>query len=186
MGILWLSGAPALGPVPAGLPTLKIGLPSAGFLLQAFQPALILALLGSVDSLLTSLVADSLTGTRHNPDRELVGQGIGNMISGSARRPAGRGRHDGNGREHPRRRLDTRVRRSAGALPPAPRPGPRAAGGTGSHAVLAAIMMKVGWDIIDWPLLARIHRIRREHLFVMLLTLGLTVFVDLVTAVAWV
>ena len=44
--------------------------------------------------------------------------------------------------------------------------------------------MKVGWDIIDWPLLTRIHRIRREHLFVMALTLGLTVFVDLVTAVA--
>ena len=52
------------------------------------------------------------------------------------------------------------------------------------HAVLAGILMKVGWDIIDWPLLSRIHRIRREHLFVIALTLGLTVFVDLVTAVA--
>ena len=44
--------------------------------------------------------------------------------------------------------------------------------------------MKVGWDIIDWRLLRRIHRIRRAHLVVMLVTLGLTVFVDLVTAVA--
>ena len=51
-------------------------------------------------------------------------------------------------------------------------------------AALAGVLMKVGWDIIDWRLLARIHRIRREHLLVMLMTLGLTVFVDLVTAVA--
>ena len=44
--------------------------------------------------------------------------------------------------------------------------------------------MKVGWDIIDWRLLTRVHRIRREHLLVMMITLSLTVFVDLVTAVA--
>ena len=43
--------------------------------------------------------------------------------------------------------------------------------------------MKVGWDIIDWRLLARVHRIQRTHLLVMLATLSLTVFVDLVTAV---
>ena len=52
------------------------------------------------------------------------------------------------------------------------------------HAVLAGILMKIGWDIIDWRFLTLVHRIRREHLIVMLLTLGLTVFVDLVTAVA--
>ena len=52
------------------------------------------------------------------------------------------------------------------------------------HAVLAGILMKVGWDIIDWRLLARVHRIQRTHLLVMLATLSLTVFVDLVTAVA--
>ena len=44
--------------------------------------------------------------------------------------------------------------------------------------------MKVGWDIIDWRFLTRIHRVQREHLVVMLITLGLTVFLDLVTAVA--
>ena len=50
-------------------------------------------------------------------------------------------------------------------------------------AALAGVLMKVGWDIIDWPLLTRIHRIRREHLVIMLITLGFTVFVDLVTVV---
>ena len=44
--------------------------------------------------------------------------------------------------------------------------------------------MKIGVDIIDWRLLARVHRLRSEHLVVMLATLGLTVFVDIITAVA--
>ena len=52
------------------------------------------------------------------------------------------------------------------------------------HAALAGILMKVGWDIIDWRFITRIHRVQREHLIVMLITLGLTVFLDLVTAVA--
>ena len=52
------------------------------------------------------------------------------------------------------------------------------------HALLAGILMKVGWDIIDWRFLTRIYHVQREHLMVMVITLGLTVFVDLVTAVA--
>ena len=71
-----------IGPIPTGLPQLHLALPSVGFLVSAIQPALILALLGSVDSLLTSLVADSMTGTRHNADRELIGQGLGNIVAG--------------------------------------------------------------------------------------------------------
>ena len=82
LGVLWLTDVPVIGPVPSGLPGIQLELPTLGFLLSAVEPAIILALLGSVDSLLTSLVADSLTGTRHNPNRELVGQGIGNVIAG--------------------------------------------------------------------------------------------------------
>ena len=184
LGVLWLSDVPVIGEIPAGLPSVQLELPTLGFLAGSLQPALILALLGSVDSLLTSLVADSLTGTQHRPDRELVGQGIGNMVSGLFGGLPGAGATMG---------TVTNIRAGgttqvSGALravlvlalllglgryvEPIP------------HAVLAGILMKVGWDIIDWPLLTRIHRIRREHLFVMALTLGLTVFVDLVTAVA--
>ena len=50
--------------------------------MRSVQPALIIALLGSIDSLLTSLVADSMIRTRHNANRELVGQGIGNVVAG--------------------------------------------------------------------------------------------------------
>ena len=52
------------------------------------------------------------------------------------------------------------------------------------HAVLAGILMKVGWDIIDWGYIRRCHRAPRDKVLVMLATLGLTVFVDLITAVA--
>ena len=182
--MLWLNDAPVIGQVPTGLPGMQLGLPSPGFLLQAMEPAIILALLGSVDSLLTSLIADSLTGTQHNPNRELVGQGIGNMVAGIFGALPGAGTTVG---------TVTNIR--AGGLT-------RVSGamrsllllalvlGLGRYvepiplAALAGVLMKVGWDIIDWHFLSRIHRIPREHLFVMLTTLGLTVFVDLVTAVA--
>ena len=52
------------------------------------------------------------------------------------------------------------------------------------HAALAAILMRISWDIIDWRFLTRIRQIQREHLAVMVATLALTVFVDLLTAVA--
>ncbi|MDE2974536.1 MAG: SulP family inorganic anion transporter [Gemmatimonadota bacterium] len=184
LGVLWLTDVPVIGEIPRGLPSIRLELPTPGFLVGALQPALILALLGSVDSLLTSLVADSLTGTRHEPNRELVGQGIGNAVSGLFGGLPGAGATMGTV-TNIRAGGTTRVSGALRALlvlalllglgqyvEPIP------------HAVLAGILMKVGWDIIDWPLLTRVHRIRREHLFVMALTLGLTVFVDLVTAVA--
>ena len=184
VGVLWLDSAPVIGAVPTGLPGVQIGLPSAGFLLRALEPALILALLGSVDSLLTSLIADSLTGTRHDPNRELVGQGIGNIVAGLFGALPGAGATMGtvtNIRAGGRTRVSGALRALLllGLVL-----------GLGRYvepiplAVLAGVLMKVGWDIIDWRLLARVHRIRRDHLVVMLMTLGLTVFVDLITAVA--
>ncbi len=52
------------------------------------------------------------------------------------------------------------------------------------HAALAGILMRIGWGVIDWRFLTRIHRVQREHMLVMLLTLGLAVFFDFITAVA--
>ena len=184
MGVLWLTEVPVIGEIPRGLPDMQVTLPSVGFLLGAAQPALVLALLGSVDSLLTSLVADSLTGQRHDPNRELVGQGIGNVVSGVFGGLPGAGATMGtvtNIRAGGTSRVSGVLRAAIVlglllGLGPYVEPIP--------HAVLAGILMKVGWDIIDWRLLTRIHRIRRAHLVVMLVTLGLTVFVDLVTAVA--
>ena len=184
LSVLWLSDTPVIGEVPTGLPSLHLPELAPGLLARAVQPALILALLGSIDSLLTSLVADAMTRTRHNPNRELVGQGIGNTIAGLIGATPGAGATMGtvvNIRAGGQSQISGVLRaaillalvlglgRYVESIP---------------HAALAGILMKVGWDIIDWRFLTRIHRVQREHLLVMFITLGLTVFLDLVTAVA--
>ena len=184
LGVLWLTDTPVIGEVPTGLPNLRFPELGPDVLVRAVQPAIIIALLGSIDSLLTSLVADSMTRTRHNPNRELVGQGIGNVAAGLIGGLPGAGAT-----------LGTVVNLRAGGRTPVS--GALRAAillalvlGLGRyveaipHAALAGILMKVGWDIIDWRFLTRIHRVQREHLLVMLITLGLTVFLDLITAVA--
>ena len=184
LGVLWLTNTPVIGDVPTGLPMPRLPDLSVHTLTNAVQPALTIALLGSIDSLLTSLIADSLTRTRHNANRELVGQGIGNMMAGFVGGLPGAGATMGtvvNIRAGGRTRMSGVLRAAilmALVL------------GLGKyvesipHAVLAGILIKVGWDIIDWRFLTRIHHVQREHLLVMLITMGLTVFLDLVTAVA--
>ena len=184
LGVLWLKDTPVIGHVPTGLPVAQLPDLSLNVLLDAVQPALTIALLGSIDSLLTSLVADSMTRTRHNPDRELMGQGIGNMAAGFISALPGAGATLGtvvNIRAGGRTQLSGVIRAAilvtlvlglgkyVESIP---------------HAALAGILMKVGWDIIDWRFLTRIRHIQREHLLVMLITLCLTVFLDLITAVA--
>ncbi|MCY4654947.1 MAG: SulP family inorganic anion transporter [Dehalococcoidia bacterium] len=180
----FFTNAPVIGAVPTGLPEFFIPDITPGFIASALQPAFILALLGSIDSLLTSLVADSITRTRHNPNRELMGQGLGNLVAGVVGALPGAGATMG-----------TVVNIRAGGRTPV-------SGALRSivllalvlglgqiaepipHAVLAGILIKVGWDIIDWRFVTRVRHVPREYLMVMLMTLLLTVFVDLVTAVA--
>ena len=184
IGVFWLIGTPVIGEVPTGLPKLQLPVISPSFLLTAVQPAITIALLGSIDSLLTSLIADSMTRTRHNPNRELMGQGIGNMVAGFIGGIPGAGATLGtivNIRAGGRSQLSGALcalillalvlglGKYVESIP---------------HAVLAGILMKVGWDIIDWRFLTRVHRVQPEHLLVMLITLALTVFLDLITAVA--
>ncbi|SNY94824.1 SulP family inorganic anion transporter [Flagellimonas pacifica] len=70
--------------IPEGLPIPQLGI-FTEFKLSALTPyiftALTLSLLGAIDSLLTSVVADNMTQTKHKPNKELVGQGIGNSIA---------------------------------------------------------------------------------------------------------
>lgn len=65
---------PTLGAIPSGLPKLRPLIFPRELLPQIAQSAVMLAVLGSIDSLLTSLVADSLTSTYHDSDKELIGQ----------------------------------------------------------------------------------------------------------------
>lgn len=75
---------PIIGDIPSGLPSLQVsGLFSidASAYALVLEYALVLAVLGSIDSLLTSVIADNMTKTKHNSNRELIGQGIGNSIA---------------------------------------------------------------------------------------------------------
>ncbi len=185
LAIIWLQGTPVIGEIPTGLPQIQWPVLSPDLLIGSIAPAITLALLGSIDSLLTSLVADAMTRTQHNPNRELIGQGIGNFAAGLIGGVPGAGSTPGTV-------VNLRAGGSSG-LSGMLRSGLLLAlvMGLGKyvsvipHAALAGILLKVGWDIVDWRFMKRLHKVRREHLIVMVVTLGLTVFVDLVTAVAF-
>ena len=70
-----------IGEIPRGFPAFAIPAIKLTDIKVIIPIGLTIAVLGSIDSLLTSLVADSLTKTKHNPNRELIGQGIGNMVA---------------------------------------------------------------------------------------------------------
>jgi len=180
---LALTDVPILGAIPTGLPDFIVPSFSSATILIVFEAAMILAILGAIDSLLTSLVADNMTRTRHHSNRELIGQGVGNMAAGFFGGIPGAGatmrtvvniRTGGvtkiSGMLHSLLLLAVVL-----VLAPMASKIP--------HAVLAGILVKVGYDIIDWSYLKLAHRGPRFDLLLMVMVLSLTVFVDLITAV---
>ena len=184
LGMFIFTQAPVVGSIPSGIPSIQVPVLEPEFLIRMIEPALVLAIIGSVETLLVALVADAMTRTRHKPNREIVGQGIANIFSGMF-----------------------------GGLPGSGSPVPtvvniRAGGRTRVSgilvalilftflfelgqlveriplAVLAALLLKIGWHVIDWRFVKRLAKIEKSHITVMLLTAGLTVFVDILTAVA--
>jgi SulP family sulfate permease len=181
---LVLKGAPILGNIPTGFPEFIFPTFTADTFGIVLEAAVLLAFLGAIDSLLTSLVADNMTRTRHDSDKELIGQGVGNTFAGLFGAIPGAGatmrtvvniRTGGqtkiSGMLHALLLLAVVISLSplASQIP---------------HAVLAGILIKVGYDIIDVGYLKRAHRGPRWDLALMATVLGLTVFVDLITAVA--
>ncbi len=173
-----------LGDIPSGLPTLHLPTIELVLLPDMLKSALILAILGTIDSLLTSLVADNITRTTHHSDKELFGQGIGNMVSGFFGGLPGAGatmRTMINVRAGGKTQLSGMFHALillAVAL---------GLGGIASyipHVVLSGILIKVGADIIDWQYLKRVHRSSRAGVVIMFSVLFMTVFVDLILAVA--
>lgn len=180
---LGLPAMPILGDIPSGIPQFHMPVFEQSAMMLVMEAAFILAVLGSIDSLLTSLVADNMTRTRHDSNKELVGQGVGNAVAGMFGGIAGAGAT-----------MRTVINIRSGGVT-------RLSGmihsvvlmaivlGVGSvasvipHAALAGVLVKVGMDIIDFSYLKRAHRGPRWDLLLMALVLGLTVFVDLITAV---
>ncbi len=179
-----LGQATVLGNIPTGLPNPQLPALELALLVDMLKSALILATLGSIDSLLTSLVADNITRTYHESDRELVGQGIGNTLAGIFGGLPGAGAT-----------MRTVVNVRAGGRTPLSGALHAVvllaivlgAGGFASyipHAVLAGILIKVGTDIIDWDYLKRLRQAPKAGVAMMITVLLITVFVDLITAVA--
>ncbi|WP_210394899.1 SulP family inorganic anion transporter [Motiliproteus sediminis] len=174
---------PVIGTIPSGLPQLHLPLVDTELLQEMLTAALMLAALGAIDSLLTSLVADNLSKTQHDSDRELIGQGVGNVVAGLAGGLPGAGAT-----------MRTVVNIRAGGKTPLSGAvhalvlllivlGAGTLAESIPHCVLAGILIKVGLDIIDWGFLRRVHRAPPFVALLMFLVLGLTVFVDLITAV---
>ncbi len=180
-----------IGDIPAGLPMpffAKEGLSLEGInwlslIESAIIPGLTLAGLGSIDTLLTSVVADNITKTKHNSNQELIGQGIGNAVSGLFCGIPGAGatmRTVVNVKSGGRTQISGMIHALfllAILL------------GLGSLvkfvplAVLAGILITVGWGIIDFKGFRDIKKIPREDAFVLIVVFVTTVFVDLLTAV---
>ena len=178
---------PVIGTIPSSLPELKIGAIAsihASDITLIIELALTLALLGAIDSLLTSVIADNITKTKHHSNRELVGQGIGNIMASCIGGLPGAGAT-----------MRTLVNVNAGGQTPL-------SGvihgvlllaillGLGNYAqvipipVLAGILITVGVGIIDYKGFRHIKSVPRTDAVVMLIVLGMTMFVDLIQAVA--
>ena len=178
---------PVIGTIPSSLPELKIGAIASihtSDITLIIELALTLALLGAIDSLLTSVIADNITKTKHHSNRELVGQGIGNIMASCIGGLPGAGAT-----------MRTLVNVNAGGQTPL-------SGvihgvlllaillGLGNYAqvipipVLAGILITVGVGIIDYKGFRHIKSVPRTDAVVMLIVLGMTMFVDLIQAVA--
>ncbi len=145
--------------------------------------ALVLGMLGCIDSMLTSVIADNLTRTEHKSNKELIGQGMGNIMSGLFGGLPGAGATMGtvvNIQAGGRTALSGIIRVIVLIV---------AVFGAASLieliplAVLAGIAVKVGVDILDWSFIKRAHRVSRHSTVIMYAVLLLTVFVDLIVAV---
>ena len=181
-----------IGSIPSGLPMpffAKEGISLSGIdwnaaLNSALTPGITLACLGSIDTLLTSVVADNITKTRHDSNRELIGQGIGNAIAGLFCGIAGAGatmrtvvnvksggRSQLSGMIHAMLLLSILL-------------------GLGSLvkyvplSVLAGILITVGIGIIDFKGFKHLRKVSKSDAFVLIAVFAITVLVDLLTAVA--
>ncbi|MBX2845966.1 MAG: SulP family inorganic anion transporter [Saprospiraceae bacterium] len=185
--ILGKTGYRPISKIPSGFPPLRTDI-FQGLQLSTISPylkySLILAGLGAIDSLLTSIVADNLTKTKHNPNKELVGQGIGNSIAAVFGGIPGAGatiRTVVNINSGGKSKISGMV---AGllllimllALGPLASNIP--------NAVLAGILITVGIGVMDYKGIRHMGQLPITEVAIMLIVLLLTVFWDLLGAVA--
>lgn len=174
---------PVIAEIPQRIPLPSIPIIEIHEVQQAFIAGIALAILGALDSLLTSLVVDKTTMTQHDSNEELTGQGAGNIAAGFIGGLPGAGAtmrtivniHSGG-----RSRLSGMIHSLILLLVVA------MLGSLASRiplTVLSGILITVGISIIDYRSLLQIRKTPRSDVIVMLTVLFLTVFVDLIIAV---
>ena len=182
LNALGLEPLARIGSIPEG--GLQLVMPNfSQHLPELVKAGLVLALLGAIDSLLTSLVADNITQTSHDSNRELIGQGMANTAAGFLSGLPGAGAT-----------MRTVINIKSGGSTPLSGmshslvllivllgAGPLAA--QIPTALLAGILIKVGLDIIDWGFLLRAHRLSGKTAVLMYSVLLMTVFWDLIWGV---
>ncbi len=173
-----------IGEIPSSLPSFIVPNFSLDNYTIIISLGFTLAVLGAIDTLLTSIVADSITATKHQPNKELIGQGIGNSIcalfgaipgAGATMRTVinvkSGGTHKISGMFHSLVLLSIVLFLAplAAQIP---------------MALLAGILIKVGIDILDYRLLSILRKSPKHDLIVMIIVFFITVFFDLISAVA--
>lgn len=172
-----------IGEIPTGLPVFQMPVFSLDQMTIMFVNGVMLGMLGCIDTLLTAVIADSITRTQHDSNKELIGQGIANIVSGICGGLPGAGATMG-----------TVVNIQSGAksaLSGITRAlillvvilGAASLTQSIPMAVLAGIALKVGIDILDWSFLKRAHAVSVKGAIIMYGVMFLTVFVDLIVAV---
>jgi len=171
------------GAIPRGLPAFGSPIPDWATIRAVFPSAVTIALLGSIESLLSAVVADGMTGDKHSANMELVAQGAGNILSslfggipatGAIARTAANIKNGStspiSGMVHALVLLAFTLFLSglASAIP---------------LAALSAILLVVAWDMSELRHFLKMRYAPKSDLIVMLVTFGLTVAIDLTVAV---
>ncbi|MNW99263.1 C4-dicarboxylic acid transporter DauA [compost metagenome] len=174
---------PRIGSIPQSLPLPQLPEFDLAILKDLIKPAIALAALGSIESLLSAVVADGMTGQKHKPNQELIGQGLANVavpffggipVTGAIARTAVNIRSGG------RTRLSGVIHGVALAVivlafAPLAAQIPLAA--------LAGILMVTSFRMLEWHQVKLMANSTKSDLFVLLLTWGVTIFFDLILAV---
>jgi SulP family sulfate permease len=169
--------------IPSGLPHIQVPEFHFSLVLPLISPAVTVAMLGAIESLMSAVVSDSMSGDRHNPNVELMGQGIANIVSpmfgglpatGAIARTATNIR---SGAKTPVAGMIHALTLLAVILFAAP------LASQVPTAVLAAILMVVSYNMGEWHEVPELLRLGAADRWVWLLTFLLTVFADLTVAV---
>jgi SulP family sulfate permease len=172
-----------IGEIPVGLPELQIPTFTPGQITTMVIDAMVLGMLGCIDTLLTAVISDSLTRNEHNSNKELIGQGLGNIVAGLFGGLPGAGATMGTVVN-----IQTGARSALSGVTRAlillvVVLGAAQLTENIPLAVLAGIALAVGVNILDWSFLKRAHRVAPSTALIMYGVMLLTVFVDLIVAV---